>query len=337
MIHVKVTATDDGIPNLSVTDTFLISIAAAPVPPPPPEPPAPPDPPPDPGEGSDSDAGDDSSSDTSSDTGGDDGADGITGEPAAAGNTSSVTNNSVDAQQNNTNSRGILDFEEQLPSMTGDELGSKIANLAFDDNVIMDELQPLEIKATWSTLLNTFAGSEYELSAYLQSAFRMVAESAVLFKEAHILIETVTPIVDTISPHYDINGLIHEVNENQQDVRVAVDELQMAIKTIEATGRMNRFDRVFDDVVEAMVLNLKDANEQLIISTSSLNAALLAVNRDMGNDISINRSKIEQAVNEARAQARHEIDLMRKQWDMVAKDVFAAFVKRLLTDQKSEG
>ncbi len=229
--------------------------------------------------------------------------------------------------------------EEQVQLEAG-QLTSQVSNVMLSGDLLSDDSQPEEFREAWNAILGAYVASGDELSIYLQSAFRAVNESAVMYQGAEQAIDTLhdeLALAGELDMPVDSDTLLAGVLEARDEVKAASRELEAAILAAAEAGRGNAFDRVLEDVISAALQSLMAANEQLYAETKAL-AAATAVLRDarLAGDKTIEPEKIASANAQARAEARAAVTEMRERWDRIAQDVFSAFVGRLAAEKAGE-
>lgn len=210
----------------------------------------------------------------------------------------------------------------------------------FDQSLLNDMTQPDEIKLAYSEILDLYDHASDEMLPYLQSAFRSVVESASTYRcaaavvkmaQAEILIADRTgAVIDPL-----LGKLLEEVLEAQQIVRDASDELHEVIKAA-AQANDGHFDRFAEDAIAAALSGLNEANEQLILSFRSLDAAARYV-RDhrLADQAELVSPSIAEVVEGAKDEAEAEVERIRRQWDQAAEDVLAACLRHLVSTRPS--
>lgn len=219
-------------------------------------------------------------------------------------------------------------------------LNSQVQDALLTAELLADETQPIEFRAAWETILVAYASSGDELATYLQSAFRAVTESACVFKsseEALAALLSELRLAGDDDLELDLDALVARLRAAQDHVRLASTELQDAIRAAAVAGQEERFDRVLEDVIRAVLQQLMTSNEQLYIETHALATAgaLLRAARLSGTQLTA--AELDDATVQARGAARAEFVELRKSWDRVAEDVFAAFVARLVNERDADG
>lgn len=216
---------------------------------------------------------------------------------------------------------------------SGDELVTQINSALFTGDLLNDETQPPEFREAWNTILAAYVESGTELTAYLQSAFRTITESACLHRAVEQAIQVLTAELEAAASeglHVDANPLLTEATGARDDVRAATSELEHVIQAAAEAGRRDSFDQVLDDVIRGALQRLMAANEQLFIQTQALTAVLASVRDARAGGQSPDADQMAAVVAAARQAAQEEFAEMRKSWDRVAQDVFAAFVRQLV-------
>jgi hypothetical protein len=102
-------------------------------------------------------------------------------------------------------------------------------------------------------------------------------------------------------------------------------------------GQRGQFDQVLEDVIDAALQRLMTANEHLFVHTQALAAAATTLNAGRTDGAAVSQARLDTSVHDAVTAARAEISEMRKSWDRVAQDVFAAFVERLVAQRGAGG
>ncbi len=367
MLIVRVTA-DDGHGGM-VTDTFVITISAAGnTPPPEPPPPAPrnnsgSNPPPDgssdtltppsdtalgdggtmagigdlaegPGAEEASDASSGPTTFATSESGGETASAADGASPAVAG----VSDAAGNRDRSDVHHRE--EEEEEELEIEADQLTLQVRNAMFDGELLSDENQPAEFREAWNTILAAYADSGEELAAYLQSAFRTVTESACIYQSAE---QTLTALHHELAlagqSGYQVNveTLLSEATAARDNVKLAGSQLEAAILTAAEAGRDDTFDQALEDVISAALQRLMTANESLFVESQAL-SAVVTVLRDarVNGESEVGQDQIDVTAAWARLDAHTEITEMRASWDRVARDVFSAFVARLVAQQAGQ-
>ena len=177
------------------------------------------------------------------------------------------------------------------------------------------------------------------MSAYLESAFRTVTESGVLYKTAEQYIGAMNQelnLADTAGLDVDASDVLLGVKEATEEVKIASDRLHKAILAAAEAGKEGGLDKALEDVITAALEYLKSTNENLFIKSQALHAAT-AVVRDVRakGEKSVDQDQIASAVAQAKQDAQTEFNEMRKRWDHAAQDVFSAFLARMSQEQGS--
>ena len=216
-------------------------------------------------------------------------------------------------------------------------LTAEITDAMFNDELLRDESQPLEFREAWDTILGAYAESSEEVSAYLESAFRAVTESAVTYRAAEQSIEVMNQELALAAEYgllFDADGLRDEIREARDDVKIASQELERAILAAAEVGKSDKFDRVLEDVVSGALQRLMTANGRLFVETQILTAtATILRDARIGGERNVDDARMASATDQARVEAQATVLEMRESWDRVARDVFSAFVQRLATEQ----
>ncbi len=291
----------------------------------------------------DSDAGDFGEAPAASDAGGESSASGDAGD---AGNAAAAEGPGQAADGGASGPTAVAQRREDDPLAAPDEddlgveigeLTSQIRDAMFTGDLLTDDTQPIEFRAAWDTILGAYAGTGEELTTYLESAFRTVTESAFVHQAADHTLDAVQEeltLAREAGLDVDVDVLIEQVLAARDDVRQASSELEAAILAAAEAGQNDRFDRVLEDVISASLYRLMVANEQLFVNTEALAAATAQIRAARVNDAkAIATDELVAAARQARDAARAEINEMRKSWDRVAQDVFAAFVTRLVAQK----
>ncbi len=221
------------------------------------------------------------------------------------------------------------------------QLNSQISNVVLSGDLLDDESQPQEFRAAWNTILGAWVGTGEEISAYLESAFRAVTESALVYQGYEQSVEALDrelSLAVEAGLEADVDDLRAEANSARDAVKMASEQLEQAILSAAQAGKNAQFDRVLEDVVAAALQRLMTANDSLYIETQAL-TAVVAVLRDgrVTNEAELDAAHLAEAVAEARLEANEVVVEMRKSWDRAAQDVFSAFVERLAAERGQAG
>ena len=135
----------------------------------------------------------------------------------------------------------------------------------------------------------------------------------------------------------DVEALLAEVTAARDDVKLAGSQLETAILTAAEAGRDDTFDQALEDVISAALQRLMTANESLFVESQAL-SAVVTVLRDarVNGESEVGQDRIDVTAAWARLDAHTEITEMRASWDRVARDVFSAFVTRLVAQQADQ-
>jgi hypothetical protein len=226
--------------------------------------------------------------------------------------------------------------DEELELGTG-QLGLQITSAMLSGDLLSDGSQPVEFREAWDSILAAYADSGEELAAYLQSAFRAVTESALIYQAAERSVAAVDEeltLAAAAGTRVDVDVLVAEVVAAREEVRGASAELQAAILAAARAGKHDQFDRVLEDVIEGALQRLMAANEHLFLDSQALTAALGALReaRAAGAE-TVDPDQLAVLADQGRVAAQAEVTEMRKSWDRVAQDVFSAFVARLVVQR----
>jgi len=233
---------------------------------------------------------------------------------------------------------GHHELEEDL-GIGGSELSSQMGNAMLSGELMSDASQPEEFRETWGAILSAYVGSSEQVSAYLQSAFRAVSESAMIYKTASRSIDAVrAELAQTAAAgiEHDAAALLTEAGKVRDEVKAASAELEAAIKAAAQAGRGGTFDRALEDVVNTALRRLMAANEQLLTESEALSAVAALLKEARAGNEAVDQAQVAATVSEARAEARAEIAIMRKSWDRAAQNVLSAFMARLATERGGE-
>jgi hypothetical protein len=206
-------------------------------------------------------------------------------------------------------------------------------------DLLSDDSQPVEFREAWDTILAAYADSGEELATYLQSAFRAVTESALIYQAAERSVAAVDEelvLALQAGMQVDVEVLVADVVAAREGVRGASTELQAAILAAARAGKDDQFDQVLEDVIEGALQRLMDANEHLFLDSQALTAALggLREARVAGAE-TVDPGQLAAIADQGRVAAQSEVTEMRKSWDRVAQDVFSAFVARLVVQRSA--
>ena len=228
--------------------------------------------------------------------------------------------------------------EEEIQFATSD-LGSQVQTALFDGVLLTDESVPSEFREAWHTILSAYADSGEELAAYLESAFRIVTESACVYQAAEQALAALAKELDLAeaiglglsdAPVVDLHAAVLAAREH---VKLASAELQAAINQAALAGARDQFDRVLEDVISAALQRLMNANEQLYVESQAVLAVAAGIRSARLNGSPPGPAQLAETMSQARHAAAAQIAELRKNWDRVAQDVFAAFVARLVAQQ----
>ncbi|MHC4181297.1 MAG: hypothetical protein ACYSWU_27690, partial [Planctomycetota bacterium] len=189
-------------------------------------------------------------------------------------------------------------------------------------------------------ILGAYADSSEEVSAYLQSAFRAVTESAVAYQAAGHAIAAMAHELELATDagiQVEVDTLLAEANQARGDVKAASAQLETAIMAAAQAGKDGKFDRALEDVIRTALQRLMEANESLFVKSQALTAAVTLL-RDarVNGESEIDPARVASTTAQAELAAHEEIEIMRKSWDRAAQDVFSAFVARLAADQNAD-
>jgi hypothetical protein len=258
--------------------------------------------------------------------GGSSGADGVTGSSSTGG----------------ADERSDVAYREREEEgdWTAGELSLQFNEAMFSGDLVSDEGQPAEFREAWGTILAAYAGSGAEVSVYLQSAFRAVTESALVYQAADQSVDTMNRELASAAEAgvtIDAENLLADVERARAEVKAASARLETAIQAAAQAGRDGKFDRALEDVISTALRRLMEANERLFAESQALAAAAAALRDARGTGVTeLDQSRFEDAAARAKLDAYAEIAVMRKSWDRAAQDVFSAFVARLVTAQDTE-
>jgi hypothetical protein len=224
-----------------------------------------------------------------------------------------------------------------------EELALSVAqNLDFDEELILSDFQPEQIKQAYTGILSLYAQSSEQMIPYLNSAFRAVVEAASTYRLALEVIENArAEILASHQAGYPIDPnlaqLLEELIHMQTGVRDSAAELEQAIGAAAQSGEQ-QFDRFAQDTISAALQSLHESNEQIIVAFRTLHAATVTAraNRLAEAEPGEMRS-VSQAIEKARAQTQAEVERLRRQWDQAAEDVLAACLRHLVEARKLTG
>ncbi len=203
-----------------------------------------------------------------------------------------------------------------------------------------DAAQPAEFRAAWDTILGALADSSVELTAYLQSAFRTVTEAAHLYQASEQALAALMDelaLADGMNARGHLDELLAAAGEARTLVRVTSSELQAVIMAAAEAGRQGSFDRVLDDVIGAALHRLITANERLFIETQAVAAATAVLHEArVHGEREIDADVLPIELAESRVAAESAFREIRKSWDRVAEDAFAAFVAQLVAQHGTQ-
>ena len=253
-------------------------------------------------------------------------------DPAVGANDTTVTTSA------NPSARHESEFELLLDDV--DELSIRIRSVIFDTETLMtDESQPEVFRATWDSILGAYADGGEDLAAYLQSAFRAVGEAAFMYRtaaEAETALRAELDRAAAAGLNLDLSDELDLLNGVRAEVTAASAALQAALEAAAEAGAAGRFDQVLEDVVTAALQRLMDANGELFAQSQALFALKRALaDARLAGRVDLDPQTLDPLADNARTTARQTVAEMRKSWDRVAEDVFAAFVQRMVADQQA--
>jgi len=235
---------------------------------------------------------------------------------------------------------GARDTENRLTDADL-EIAMNLTDLAFSEDILFDESQPQEIREAFGTILQAYTQSSAELAAYLQSAFRSVAESAAIHRASDLAIRTLQTDVEQAQEDPAIRSqvppIVRELASGQQAVRQATQELRRAILDAATTGAKG-FDQAFEDVITAAILSLDEANTRLLVAARTGKAVTRALEQRLRlrTEARAPEAVFREQLRELQEEARDYVSARRRGWDLASQDVFAAFVKRLVSQQQAQ-
>jgi hypothetical protein len=226
---------------------------------------------------------------------------------------------------------------EEYLGLEAGALSAQINSALFEGGLLEDASQPEEFRGAWNTILSAYAESSAELATYLQSAFRAVTESALMYQEADQAVEAFqAELRADVAAGREVaaDGWLAEIRAARDGVKVASARLEAAILAAAQAGRGAEVDQVLEDVIVAALQGLMDANERLFVETEVL-AAVTASLRDSraAGEAEIDPDEMASTRAQAREDAHAVVAEMRARWDRIAQDVLAAFLNRLNTGQ----
>lgn len=225
----------------------------------------------------------------------------------------------------------MRELEEYAP-LGQDELGTQINDALFNGDLLADADQPVEFRGAWDAILGAYVDTGFEVASYLESAFRVVTEAAVLYRDAETAADALNVVLD-LDPNdpvaIEAQSLLDQLALAREEVRVASSELEGVIQAAAQAGKAERFDQVLEDLLVASLERLMNANAALYMETHAV-AAVVAGMRDHGATPVNSADAVRTLARNARDDAQDEINEMRKRWDRIAQDVFSAFVAELV-------
>lgn len=219
------------------------------------------------------------------------------------------------------------------------DLLQSITDLALREDVLFDPSQPIEIRQAFDSILQAYTTSSAEIAAYLQSAFRSVAESAVMHKRSTEVLESAQAEMDALVEagwpvEEELRPLLAMLQESREAVIEATRELRSAVVASAAAGEVG-FDRSFEDVVTGAVAGLSQANEHLIGTSQTVESVVreLRARRLEGMEPP-GAGDVKAEIQDIREKVAKELGNLHRRWDLASEDVFAAFIKRLVVERK---
>lgn len=214
---------------------------------------------------------------------------------------------------------------------------SQINSVAYNEDLLSDESQPEEFREAWGTILSAYTSSSEEVGTYLQTAFRAVTESAVVYQAAEQSLSMMSrelALATEVGIDIDSDALMTSVGDARDEVKAASKQLEDVILAAAEVGKDAELDKVLEDVISAALERLMMANEALFVETQVLAAAstVLQSARTEGEK-AVDQMKMASAVSKAKLDAHEVVVEMRKAWDRVAQDVFSAFVERMAAEK----
>lgn len=262
--------------------------------------------------------------------------------PADAGNHDAAGHDAAftgaDATGPAANAQPAHRLEEELIALPHDDaLLEQVTTALFSGELLKDMTQPTEFRDAWDTILTAYAESGVEVATYLESAFRAVTESALIYRQADQVDQAVQQALAAAHAQgwdVDLAALQAQLAAARAQVKDASAGLEDAIQAAAAAGRTDSFDQALRDVISAALHRLMQGNEALFVETQAL-AAATATLRDAHTDDggAPTTAELDAAVVAARTAAHERIVEMRASWDRVAQDVFTAFVTELVHEQ----
>ncbi|MCX7934510.1 MAG: hypothetical protein N3A66_04530, partial [Planctomycetota bacterium] len=222
------------------------------------------------------------------------------------------------------------------PTFASGDLVSRLADLAFSDDLLDDPAQPTEIREAFTAILQAYVTSSEELSAYLQSAFRSVAEAAVLHKTAGDLLQHAEQALPHFREQPEANlaayrDLLEQTRSAQNAALRATAELRSAVLAAVSAGEAG-FDRSLEDVVTAALAAINYSNDRLLLLVKTIEETLRRWREGAEGDAP--RLSFAEIIPAARESASQAVEAERRRWDLASEDVFAAFLKRVVSDPK---
>jgi hypothetical protein len=222
-----------------------------------------------------------------------------------------------------------------------DELIGNLGMLNVIDELLIDDSHPGELREAWETILDAYAVRGDELSAYLESAFKTVIESTLVFQSAEREIELLEEVLrkaEEAGLQIDSDALLAEIREARENVKQASDQLRAAIAAAGEKGRAGQFDQALEDVIIAALRQLEQRNERLFVDSHVIEAVRTHVQEVLdADDPSAGNLQIEAIASESRAEATQQFTEMRERWDAAAQDVFSAFLARMVSGRANQG
>ncbi len=219
------------------------------------------------------------------------------------------------------------------------DLTLRLTDLAFNEDALFADSQPPEIREAFDTILQAYTTSSDELAAYLQSAFRSVAESALVHRSSELAEGAARGLLGAVENDpvlaHALPGLIDELDEAQLALRNATENLRVAVVDAAGTGE-GGFDQAFQDVVTAAQVSLDQANARLLVATRTVDivTTTLRHHEAQAPEAVVSEEGWERLAKNARTSAQTDVAAARKPWDRASEDVFTAFVKRLVAERR---
>ncbi len=226
--------------------------------------------------------------------------------------------------------------EDATRELVNIDLSLAATDLAFDDNLLADRSQPVEIREAFDAILHAYTGSSEELQAYLQSAFRSVAESTVAYRYAQRTTDQVMTRLSGIADEIPvirsrIITLAADIEQARSEMRSSVTDLRLAIETAAREGEQG-FDLAYENIIDAAILGLGKANQDLITESR---VATLLYRKLRGQNFNLmadaeHTTIFDKLLASSRTMAQEQARLECRQRDQASVDIFAAFIKRLV-------